>query len=63
MKYIKNYKLFETGEWSSDLDWQYTKDNPDDDCEEVNWIRSLEKDLRILIGITLMTILMLQLVV
>ena len=45
MKYIKNYKLFETGEWSRGVNWQYTKDNPDDDCEEANWIRSLEKDL------------------
>ena len=42
MKYIK---YFETGEWNRTIDWQYTKDNPDNDSEEANWIKSLEKQL------------------
>lgn len=45
MKYIKKYKLFETGEWNRRIDWKYTKDNPDDDCEEASWIRGLEETL------------------
>jgi len=45
MKYLKKYKLFETGEWSRDVDWDYVKDNPDDDSEEANWIKDMEKRL------------------
>lgn len=31
MKYIKK---FETGEWSRNIDWEYVKENPDDDSDE-----------------------------
>ena len=49
MKYLKNFKLFETGEWSSDVDWQFVKDNPDDDSEESNWIKFLANELEVII--------------
>lgn len=45
MKYIKNFTLYEAGEWSSDIDWQYVKDNPDDTSQEAALIRSLEDSL------------------
>jgi hypothetical protein len=39
MKYLKTYNMIkETGEWSRDVDWQYVKDNPDDQSEESLWI-------------------------
>jgi hypothetical protein len=43
MKYIKKYKLFETGEWDSSIDLEYVLENPDDDCEECNWIKALHE--------------------
>lgn len=43
MKYIKSFKLYETGEWSSDVDWEFVKNNPDDDSEETLWIKLIEK--------------------
>lgn len=45
MKHLKTYKIFETGEWSRDIDWQFVKDNPDNDSEESNYIKQMEKDL------------------
>lgn len=42
MIYIKTYKLYETGEWSKDVDWEYVKNNPDDDSEEANLIKDLQ---------------------
>jgi len=45
MKYLKKYKIFETGEWASDVDWQFVKDNPDDDSEEAGYIRQMERSL------------------
>ncbi len=47
---ITKFKLFEAGEWSNYIDWQYTKDNPDDDSDESIWIRSFEKTLNTLIS-------------
>ena len=47
MKYLKEYKIFETGEWSSDVDWDFVKENPDNDSEEANWIRSMENKLNL----------------
>jgi len=41
MKYIKKYKLFETGEWNSEVDWDYVKDNPDDNCQECDMIKRM----------------------
>ena len=46
MKHLKKYKLFETGEWASDVDWQFVKDNPDDESEEAGSIRQMENILR-----------------
>ena len=46
MKYLKTYKLFETGEWSRYIDWDYVKNNPDDDSEEANYIKQMEKSLK-----------------
>jgi hypothetical protein len=43
MKYIKSFKLYETGEWASNVDWEFAKNNPDDDSEEVLWIKLLER--------------------
>ena len=43
---ITKFKLFETGEWSRDVNWQFVKDNPDNDSEEANWIRKFEKKLQ-----------------
>ena len=45
MKYIKKFKLFETGEWNRYIDWDYVKENPDDDSEEANWIKMLNTRL------------------
>ncbi len=45
MKHIKEFKLFETDEWSSDVNWNYVKNNPEDDSEESNWIKILADDL------------------
>jgi hypothetical protein len=42
MKYIKK---FETGEWSTDVDWEYVKENPDDDSEEAGMILYLQEKL------------------
>ena len=42
MKHIKNFKLYETGEWSRGIDWQFVKDNPDDESDESLIILSLE---------------------
>lgn len=49
MKYIRNFKLFETGEWPRDVDLDYCEENPDDDCEECNWIRELKNQLEYII--------------
>ena len=49
MKYIKTFKLFETGEWSKGINWEYVKNNPDDDSEESWYIRELEKKLNYVI--------------
>ena len=46
---ITKFKLFETGEWSRDVNWQFVKDNPDNRSEEANWIRSFESKLRTII--------------
>ncbi len=46
---ITKFKLFETGEWSRDVNWQFVKDNPDNDSEEANWIREFEKKLQFII--------------
>jgi hypothetical protein len=42
MKYIKSFKLYETGEWNRHIDWDYVKNDPDDDSDEVNWIKQLD---------------------
>jgi hypothetical protein len=47
---ITKFKLFETGEWSRDVNWQFVKDNPDNDSEEANWIKSFESKLKIIIS-------------
>jgi len=47
MKYLKK---FETGEWNREIDWQFIKNNPDDDSEESIWIQHLENDLNIIIN-------------
>ena len=39
------FKLYETGEWDREVDWDYTKENPDDDSEEANWIKYLESQI------------------
>jgi len=49
MKYLKKFKLFETGEWSKEVNWQFVKDNPDNDSIEANWIKSFEKQLQTII--------------
>jgi len=49
MKYIKKFKLNESGEWSSGVDWQYVKNNPEDDSEECVWIKYLANELAIII--------------
>lgn len=45
MKYLKKFRLFEAGEWSRGIDWEYAKENPDDDSEEVMYINAMEKNL------------------
>lgn len=50
MKYIKNFKLFETGEWPKGIDWQFVKDNPDDDSDESEMIKSMEEKLNTIIS-------------
>jgi len=49
MKHVKLFEEYnmvnETGEWSSGVDWDYVKENPDDDEECASWIRHLEKEL------------------
>jgi hypothetical protein len=42
MKYIKQFRLFETDEWNRDINWNYVKENPDDDSEEALWIKLLD---------------------
>lgn len=49
MKYIKQFKLFETGEWDRDIDWDYVKENPDDDSQEAGWIKFLQEQLEYII--------------
>jgi len=50
MKYIKNFKLFETGEWAINVDWQFVKDNPDDDSDESSMIKNMEEKLNTIIS-------------
>lgn len=38
-------KLNESGEWESGVDWEYVKNNPDDDGECASWIKSLADKL------------------
>jgi len=51
MKYLntfENYKLNETGEWSSYVDWEYVKSDPVSttwDENEISWIKYLDKQL------------------
>ena len=49
MEHIKKFKDFnkinETGEWSRDLDWEYVKNNPNDQDQEASWIRMLQDNL------------------
>jgi hypothetical protein len=45
MKHIKSYKIYESGEWSKNIDWNYVKENPDDDSDEVLLIKYLEERL------------------
>jgi len=42
---ITQFKIFETGEWSSNVDWEFVKNNPGDDSEEANWIKDMEEKL------------------
>ena len=46
---ITKFKLFETGEWSRDVNWQFVKDHPDDNSEEAVYIKNFFNDLKILI--------------
>jgi len=46
---ITKFKLFETGEWSRDVNWQFVKDNPDNNSEEAVYIKNFFNDLKILI--------------
>lgn len=48
MKYLKNFKLFETGEWSSFIDLNYVLENPDCTDEECAWIKQLLDQLEII---------------
>jgi len=50
MKHLKTFKIYETGEWSRDVNWNYVKDNPDDDSEEASLIRYLEERLDYIIS-------------
>lgn len=56
MKYLKMFDNFsedikntqhinETGEWDRDIDWEYVKNNPDDEDEFASWIRALEQSI------------------
>jgi len=45
MKHIKSYKIYETGEWSKDIDWNYVKNNPDDDSDEASLIKDLQNKI------------------
>ena len=49
MKHIKNFKLFETGEWSSNVDWKYAQEHPDEQSEEVVLILTLEEKIKYII--------------
>lgn len=50
MKHIKNFKLFEAGEWSKNVNWQFVKDNPDDDSDEAVMIKNMEEKLNTIIS-------------
>lgn len=43
-----NNQIFETGEWNHNIDWEYVKNNPDDDSEEAGWIKGLEELLLVI---------------
>jgi hypothetical protein len=49
MKHLKNFKLFETGEWSSNVSWQYAKEHPDEQNEEVILINTLQEKIESII--------------
>lgn len=36
----------ETGEWDRDVDWDYVKENPDDESEESLWMKLMWKELQ-----------------
>ena len=46
MKHIKNFKLFETGEWGKEVDWQYAQEHPDEQTEEVVLINDLSRKIK-----------------
>jgi hypothetical protein len=48
MKYLK---YFETGECNRNIDWEYVKNNPDDDSEEYAWIKIFQDQFNILISL------------
>lgn len=49
MKFIKSFKLYESGEWNKNITWEYVKNNPEDDSEESNMIFFLSETLSNLI--------------
>lgn len=42
---MKIKRFYETGGWNRNIDWNYVKENPDDDSEESNWIKYLQKQI------------------
>jgi len=50
MKHLKQYKIYEAGEWSRGINWEYVKENPDDDSEEASLIKYLEERLDYIIS-------------
>ena len=50
MKHLKTFKIYETGEWNRNIDWNYVKDNPDDNSEEASFINFLDERLKYVIS-------------
>ena len=46
MRYIKEFRLFESGEWNRDVDWEYAKEHPDQHIEEVALINDLSRKVK-----------------
>jgi len=50
MKHLKTYKIYESGEWSRGIDWEFVKENPENESDEALLIKFMEERLDYIIS-------------